>query len=415
MRVAGYTELPYYKLSAILKIADSQNTESVTQSILQAADRCVACGMCLPVCPSYQIAKQEAESPRGRLSLIQAYLNGAIEDSELLHEHLNHCLLCRSCEKICPAKVPFASVMDRTQVRLSATKKISFKKKLLLKCVENYRYLLLSERALRVSGLNWLFGKIGFGALFRYATRLSKPVTLKEYYPATGQSHSTVALFIGCVQPFFDAQSLGLTIRVLNQLGVNVHIPLQQACCGAMHLHSGKEKTSNQLLLKNKQAFSECSVDANISLSSACTVSLQESVIDEMPAFIDLCTYLNQIKWYKHADLVAVNVSVLLHIPCTQRNILNNIKDLQDVLLQIPGLKMTEISAGCCGAAGTYMLDYPDWSQQIKSALIKDIDLTQYDCLVTSNIGCQLQLESDQLAVMQPVTLIARALSIMKD
>jgi epoxyqueuosine reductase QueG len=41
-------------------------------STLNGVEACVHCGLCLPVCPTYELLGTQMDSPRGRLLLIKA-------------------------------------------------------------------------------------------------------------------------------------------------------------------------------------------------------------------------------------------------------------------------------------------------------------------------------------------------------
>ena len=80
-------------------------------------DRCVACGLCLPVCPTYQHTQLESASPRGRLSLIRGLLRHDLADAVGIERHLSLCLQCRACERACPADVDFGWLMDAAKAQ----------------------------------------------------------------------------------------------------------------------------------------------------------------------------------------------------------------------------------------------------------------------------------------------------------
>ena len=74
--------------------------------------------MCLPQCPTYQHTQDENESPRGRLVVGKALLRGELQASPEIQGHINNCLLCRQCERLCPSGVEFGFFMDGLRQQL---------------------------------------------------------------------------------------------------------------------------------------------------------------------------------------------------------------------------------------------------------------------------------------------------------
>ena len=68
---------------------------------------CMHCGLCLPTCPTFSLTGLEKSSPRGRIRLIKAVADGAMEITDGFIEEMNFCLDCQACETACPAGVKY--------------------------------------------------------------------------------------------------------------------------------------------------------------------------------------------------------------------------------------------------------------------------------------------------------------------
>src|SRR5262249_18622892 len=73
---------------------------------------CVACGLCLPHCPTYRVTGLETASPRGRIAAMKAVQFGGAPIDESFERFMEECIQCRGCEAACPSSVRFGPPME---------------------------------------------------------------------------------------------------------------------------------------------------------------------------------------------------------------------------------------------------------------------------------------------------------------
>ena len=81
--------------------------------------QCIHCGLCLSVCPTYEITKLERSSPRGRIKLIKSVARGELPITDTFSYEMNFCLDCQACETACPAGVKYGSMAEAARVEVS--------------------------------------------------------------------------------------------------------------------------------------------------------------------------------------------------------------------------------------------------------------------------------------------------------
>jgi glycolate oxidase iron-sulfur subunit len=397
-------------------------------NLLADADLCVKCGLCLPHCPTYNKTQNENESPRGRIALIQAWAGKHLETSKKLVEHIDNCLLCRSCERACPAVVPYGRLINnfREQIKgehdatlsVSLMKRISHNKtagRLAQSGLKFYQTTALQKTA-RLLKLPEL---LRLDKIDRLLPDYHEPKPLAPFYPATSDVKGNVGLFVGCMGSLLDHETVDAAIKVLTAAGFNVSIPEQQTCCGALDLHDGDSQTSEQLAAANCSAFAENSLDAVVTIASGCGSQMREyRQADFAKKVVDISQFLVKSGCDLSDQLRPLAASVCLHTPCSLKNVMREEQGALKLLQQIPDIKISPLPAAiqCCGSAGSYMLDHPQMSQALLNDLLNVALEDRPEYLVSSNIGCALHISAGlrergvALEVLHPITLIARQL-----
>jgi glycolate oxidase iron-sulfur subunit len=382
-----------------------------------AADlaQCVHCGLCLPNCPTYLETGNEAESPRGRIHLIQALQAGRVEANADYRQHLELCLVCRNCESVCPSGVPFGRIMEAGRAQLYERAALSTRERVFRKVA--FEMLLPHKLRLRVMfGALLAYQRSGLQRLVRALNILPRPLTEAEsllprlptpflprfeVYPAVGAVRYRVGLFTGCVMPLVYGPVHWATIRVLQRNGCEVQVPREQVCCGALNVHAGERSVAAELAKANLQAFLGRGLDAIVVNSAGCGATMKEytHLLDSTQAAEfakltrDIAEFLASIELAPFTTSVRRKVTLQesCHLAHAQR-----IRDAPRKLLNgIPGLHLAEMQHPdqCCGSAGLYMLTQPAMATQLLDTKMADIGSTGATTIVTANPGCMMQLD----------------------
>jgi glycolate oxidase iron-sulfur subunit len=376
----------------------------------------VKCGLCLPHCPTYGLTRNEADSPRGRIALIQGLVSGALEPSPGLLGHLDTCLGCRACETACPADVAFGRIID--EGRALARKQVpTFGMSPVARLVARPRGLRLL-RALfvlaRGTGVVQLGRRLP-GRIGRLAALLGPDA---RPFPGARQALSAenpdeVHLFAGCVQSIVDGRTLEDAVTVLEAAGYRVRVPADQGCCGALPGHGGDLEGAADLAAANRQAFGS-GQQPIVALATGCAASLLD---DPHPGFSSRIRTMEALLKPRldRLKLRPVTGRALVHQPCSQRNVTGGFADTFELLRTIPGLQVEPMPGNdrCCGAAGDHLVRLADQAAALAAPKIQALREAGATFAVTSNIGCALHLGREAghaPPVIHPVSLLAQSL-----
>lgn len=372
--------------------------------------------------------------------------SGQIPMNSRFVEHIDSCLTCRSCEAVCPNHVAYGQLVDKaramiTTSQLSALKDETIIHKSWLRLFIENEFIAKPKRFDTLRPLLLFYQKLGLQALLNksgllketkfsilnkqlpyiYMPRTSsnkKSLTKSwsKIYSPTGIPRGEVGLFIGCVARLADVTTLNDSIYVLNRLGYTVHVPPMQTCCGAIHQHGGDAITAIQLAQKNVTTFNELNLNAIITTNSGCGTQLAKYHSDFSARIMDISKFLETTDGWKNIRITPSSNKIMVHDPCTLRNVLHSSEYPYALLSRIPEAQVIPLPGNdqCCGAAGTYFLDQPVMAKALLDAKIAALNNSNLRFLVTSNIGCSMHISSvlqnldSKIEVLHPVSLLAR-------
>lgn len=396
------------------------------------ADQCVHCGLCLSACPTYEATGLEVESPRGRLVLLNEWANEPDAAASETFGWLDDCLDCRACEAVCPAHVPTGHLVESW--RASAPKPA------------------LSQRLMSVltwligspTGLRWLrrlsrlrhapVAKLALSVLGPQLSRTTadlsdglppidqQPISRDRFHPV---ATPTAMLFVGCIMDAVYAESNQHTAALLELAGEQVAVPVNQRCCGALHIHAGRPQDARSWARHNILAFEESHAAVVVVNAAGCGTALKEypALFADDPVWAGRANRFSQsvrdvLEVLGERPLPEIPPSgeaIAVHDACHHAHA-QGITDAPRTILRRAGYRLEEMadSSRCCGSAGVYNLTHPELSHTLQQKKVADIPTT-VELVAAANPGCMLQIQSGVRRLGRPDVLVRHPVDLIYD
>ena len=373
-------------------------------------DSCVACGLCLPHCPTYRVTGADTHSPRGRIALMRVVDEGIAPLTEEIVEAFDSCIQCRACETACPSDVPFGHLMETTkEVVETAQRRAPWWLKLGLRGLAHPRLLRFGSSSLAVAQRLRLVP----------SRRLGLPQRLPIRRPALRASGDDVLLFTGCVMDAWQRDIHLATQDVIEATGTTVRLSGDAApCCGALHTHAGLGRDARKLAA---QVIAALDGDGVILVDSAgCGAALKDygRLLDSDEARAFSSRVLDIHEWLAdHIDEIETTPAtpiarrVAIQDPCHLRHVQGAHMAVRRVLEPfVSELVELDDEGMCCGAGGAYSLVQRQLALEVRDRKTEAIERAGAEMVVSANPGCSMHLAATGLTVRHPMELIAEAL-----
>jgi glycolate oxidase iron-sulfur subunit len=385
-------------------------------------DKCVHCGFCLPTCPTYLLWNEEMDSPRGRIYLMKAGLEGRTDMSASFVGHFDACLGCMACVSSCPSGVQYGPLIEQTRGQIERHHARSLGDRLFR---EGLFALLPYPGRLRIAlaplvVFGWVKSALlRSGALALLGSRLRALLTLAptvtwssltarlpERTPGVGAPRQKVGLLTGCVQRLAFSHVNRATVNVLAAEGCEVIAPAAQGCCGALALHAGRMDDAREFAKSLIEVFERSGVERIAVNAAGCGSSMKEygALLSDDPIWAERARAFSLRVRDVSQVLVELGPPRAVRHPMPARVVYHDACHLahaqgvrsqpRELLKAIPGVEVLTPAESeiCCGSAGIYNLVQPEPAAELGERKARKIAALEPDVVATGNPGCTLQI-----------------------
>ena len=348
----------------------------------RAVEMCSGVGACRKtrggtMCPSFMVTREEMHSTRGRANVLRLALNGRLRDAGLdddgVKEALDLCLECRACKSECPVNVDVGRYKSEFLAGYWQRHGTSAAARLFGRIHEAAPWAsALAPIANRLATTT--AGRRLAAAMADIDPRRTLPAWTRRPLRARLAGHISrvpsprAVLFADTFTSYMEPEIGVAAVEVIERAGPGATLA-PHVCCGRPLISQGLLDEARELAAKNVTTLypRAASGQAIVFVEPSCLSAVREDAPDLLRGSLRQKAlavarqavlfeeYLEREVSSGRASLVLAEgpTDILLHVHCHQRS-MGLGRAAQALLSRIPGARVTDLDAGCCGMAGSF-------------------------------------------------------------
>lgn len=386
--------------------------------------RCIRCGACSSVCPSYGSVGGHVFGYiySGAIGLVNTPFHHGLEHDA---GPQSLCVSCNACQAVCPVDIPLPRQILQTRARVAACEGTSTMSRVGLELWSRPAAFRFSARIATLAQLPVQRGKFLDPPMFHAQTDWRKPPALARRpfrdrpmpaeanfrYLPLGQTLQgcTVAYFVQCLTDWLYPEMGSAIVEVLSRLGAQVTFSKSQHCCGLPALDAGVIQPGKRMARQTIALLEAERADYILTGGTSCAVAM----VHDYPHL-----FRDEPEWRRRAEALAARVidftsfmyrvakihpgapagvprePATYHYFCQSYHVLGFRQEPIHLIRDVCGLQLTPLADAnvCCGFGGSVSVRRPEMCNHILANKLAAVEATGASLLITDNPGCIMHL-----------------------
>jgi len=389
------------------------------------ADVCIRCATCMAVCPVSRVTPKFPGPKQAGPGAERFRRPGETS----VDEWIDLCIGCHLCDMVCSAGVNISELN-----LIAKAKYLDEKGRLLRDWFLTHFYLFGRLGSFFSPILNLLLKSSVIKRMTEGILKIDRRREVPGYEPSTfrqwfkehqSKGIKKIAYFYGCYTNTNEVDVGKATVQVLEANGFEVILPPQR-CCGIPMLGNGDFKAARKMGLYNVPSllhaihsgsdivFSSTSCGYMMKYEYRRLLSIPKAG-EVSQHLYDLFEFLRNLKESNgfNTNFKELPLKIGYFAPCHLRALGIGLPTLE-ILRLIPGIKIENIEADCCGMGGTFGFKKEKYeiSQEIGKDLVEAIDRLKPEIILSDCEGCRMQIRHlTGLKVLHPIQILRDSLT----